>query len=443
MQFNSIAFLFAFFPLFLVVYFLVPKAWRQAVLALGSLVFYYQTGSNKILTMGMLVGLTLFTYLMGQWLGKKKSRDVLVFSLVILGGLMAFLKVFEGGKLFAAGMSFYMFQMAAFLIDVYREKLEPEKNLLHFSAQKIMFPKLMMGPLMDPVDLQHQVQNPDICYTSFHRGLQDLILGLGLKVLLADRVGGLWAQAGVIGYQSISTPFAWLALLSYAMRLYFDFWGYSLMAKGIGRMLGFYLPENFLDPYASGSVSAFWRRWHASLGAWFRNYIYIPLGGNRKGNLRTILNLAVVWLFTGLWHGVGGNYLLWAGILFFFILNERLWLRKYLEKTTVLRHVYTVLVILLSWIPFAIGNWDSMVMFTGRIFGFAGETLNPRDFIVWGKEYMWLLLSGVFFMTPMPRAIWNKIKNYALTDALLVVLLWVTVFFIATSAQDPFMYFDF
>ena len=443
MQFNSIIFLFGFFPLFLAVNYILPKSWRIGWLAAASLIFYYYAGSNKLLILGLLVGTTLFSYLVAQGFRKPGRKWLLTFGLLVLAGVLIFLKVYDGGKHLPAGLSFYLFQMAAYLVDAYRQRIEPDRNFLKFSAQHIMFPKLLMGPLMNPKELQDQVERPDWRYNNFHRGLQEIILGLALKVLLADRIGGLWAQAGVIGYESISTPFAWLALASYAMRLYFDFWGYSIMAQGIGLMLGFYIPDNFLDPYASRSVSEFWRRWHASLGAWFREYLYIPLGGNRKGTLRTLLNLMVVWLFTGLWHGVGGNYLLWALILYVCVVNERLWLRKVLDHTNVLCHVYTVGMILLSWIPFAIGDWDSMLIFAGRIFGVSGNVLNPGDYLVWGREYLWLLVSGVVLMTPWPKRVWKKIKNYAWTDVLLFVLFWVVMFYIATSAQDPFMYFQY
>ena len=244
-----------------------------------------------------------------------------------------------------------------------------------------------------------------------------------------------------MGYESISVPFAWLCLVGYAMQLYFDFYGYSLMAIGIGRMLGYELPENFLHPYISKTVSEFYRRWHATLGAWFREYLYIPLGGNRKGTVRTIVNLAVVWLFTGLWHGVGGNYLLWAGFLFLLIVNERLWLGKILKKLPLIGHVYVVFVILLSWVPFAVGDFSQMVVFLGRLFGLGGQVLNPADYILWGRDYAPILLSGVILATPLPAKLCARLKNTLLGDILILVLFWVVVYFISTAAQDPFLYF--
>ena len=442
MQFNSIEFIFCFLPLFLAIYYLFPNAWRNTALLCGSLVFYYFAGSNKILIMGLLIGTTILTYWIGRGLWRKRT-GLLAFGLLTLLALLAFLKLYDGGKHLPAGFSFYLFQQAAYLMEAYHRNIKPEQSLISYSAQIMMFPKVLMGPLMDPADLRRQVQHPDFSWEGFHAGLQEIIVGLGLKVLMADRIGGLWAQAGTIGYESISTPFAWMALVSYAMRLYFDFWGYSVMARGVGHMLGLHLPENFLDPYASKSVSEFWRRWHATLGTWFRKYLYIPLGGNRKGLLRTLWNLLVVWLFTGLWHGVGGNYLLWAMILYLLVVNERLWLGKLLKAVGPVSHLYTVVAILLSWVPFAIGDWDRMIIFFQKLFGMGLPALSETDYLVWFQEYQWLLLAGVVFATPLPRYVWNKIKKYGLTDVLLFVLFWVAVYFICTSAQDPFMYFQY
>ena len=289
--------------------------------------------------MGVLCVCTLLTYLAGLAVAKSASKKVLGFYLFVLASILIYFKLYEGGAYLPAGMSFYLFQMAAYLIDVYRCQVKPVHNLLAFSGQMVMFPKLLSGPLMEPKYLQLQDRFCASNGSHIHEGLQTLILGLGLKVVLANRLGGLWSQVAVLGYENVSTPFAWMALAAYAMKLYFDFWGYSLMANGLGKMLGYDLPENFIDPYASKTVSEFYRRWHATLGAWFRDYLYIPLGGNRKGTLRTILNLAIVWLFTGLWHGVGGNYVLWAAFLFVMIVNERLWLGKLMKRSHVICHV--------------------------------------------------------------------------------------------------------
>lgn len=443
MQFNSISFLFCFLPLMLAAYYIFPHAGRNVVLILGSLVFYAFAGSNTAFTLGTLFVLALCTFFVSPALTKPRRGWLLGLVLGVYTVVLAFFKCYEGGKYLPAGMSFYLFQLAAYLIAVFTGRIAPDTNVLQFGTQVTMFPKLLSGPLMDPADLQSQVRMPEYSLESFHRGLQLLILGLGMKVIVANRVGGLFGQAGALGYDSISTPLAWLALIAYSMQLFLDFWGYSLMAMGLGKMLGFHLPENFLDPYASKSVSEFYRRWHATLGAWFRENVYFPMGGSRKGTFRTVLNLLVVWLLTGLWHGIGGNYLIWAGILVFFIILERLFLRKLLDRSHVLCHVYTVFVIVVSWLPFAVGDWGQMCTYFGRLFGMGGQVLNPQDYLIWGREYLWLLVAGAVLATPLPRMLWSKIKDSWVTDIVLLVLFWITVYFIATSAQDPFMYFQY
>lgn len=443
MQFNSIQFIFGFLPLFLAVYYIFPPKARNVVLILGSLAFYTFSSSGNYRPAVLLVLCTVLTFLAGLTLSRPSRGWLLAVYLLLMAALLTFFKVYAGGKHLPAGMSFYLFQMAAYLIDVYRLKFLPERNLLAFAGQMTMFPKLLSGPLMNPRQLQLQCKYITPSYDEFHEGLQELIVGLGLKVLLGNRLGGLWAQPAIIGYKSISTPAAWLALIGYAMQLYFDFYGYSMMAIGLGRMLGYSLPRNFNDPYAAKSVSEFYRRWHVTLGSWFREYVYFPLGGSRKGKLRTVLNLAVVWLLTGLWHGVGGNYLLWAGFLCLLIINEHLWMGKLLKKTHVIGRLYTAFVILLSWIPFAVGDWNQMLVFCGRLFGFCGEALNPRDFILWGRDYVGILAAGVVFATPLPRKIWEKVRYSTAADIVLFVLFWVVVYYIATAAQDPFLYFQF
>lgn len=442
MQFNSIEFIFYFLPLFLAVYYIFPAKLRSTVLLAGSLAFYAFASNGNYWWVAVFAACTLACYGAGLTFESAHKKILLVVYLSALALLLAFLKVFSGGRFLPAGMSFYLFQLAAYLIDVYREKLQPQRNIVDFSSRIAMFPKLLSGPLMNPVQLhEEEERKPD--HQQIHEGIQLLILGLGMKVILANRLGGLWAQPAIVGYTIISTPAAWLAIIAYTMQLYFDFYGYSLMAMGLGKMLGFELPKNFDNPYASKTVSEFYRRWHMTLGLWFREYVYIPLGGNRGGTLKTILNLAVVWLFTGIWHGVGGNYLLWALFLFLMIVLERMFLGKWLKKSHVLCHIYLVFVILLSWVPFAIGDWNQMVTFIGRLFGIGGAAVNPRDYLLWGEGYFALMAAGALLATPLPEKLWNKIRHTIAADILLVVLFWVAVYFISTAAQDPFLYFQY
>ena len=441
MQFNSIGFLFAFFPLFLIAYRLIPGKARSGFLVLASLGFYILAAGWQAAV--LLVIITFLAYFAQCWLDRVRRGWLLGICLGLTAAVLIFFKLFRGGAYLSAGMSFYLFQIAAWLIDVYRGNIPSEPNILTFSEQIVLFPKLLSGPLVKPRELAEQAEKRRFSLENVYSGLRLLILGLAMKVLIANRLGGLWAEPAVIGYAHISTPAAWMALTAYAIQLYLDFWGYSLMSMGLGKAIGYDLPENFLDPYASRSVSEFYRRWHATLGAWFRDYVYIPLGGSRRGTGRTLLNLAVVWLFTGLWHGVGGSYLLWAGFIFLLIVLERLFLKKLLDRSRILSHVYVVLAIFLSWVPFAIGGWGDMVTFLGRLFGLGGPAANAQDFVQWVPIYAGLLAGGAFLMTPLPRKIWNKVKNSVFTDLFLVVLFWIVVYYIATAAQDPFLYFQY
>ena len=443
MQFNSTPFLFLFLPVFLALYYLPPAHRRTPLLILGSFVFYAFSCSGQYWTLLLLLGAVVLSYGAGLVFDLRKDRSLLAATLGLFGLTLIFLKVFAGGKYLPAGASFFLFQVSAYTVAVYRDKAPCERSFRAYCAQTVMFPKLLSGPLMDPKELstQHRQAKPD--GKNLHDGLQLLIIGLGLKVLLANRLGGLWAQPAVLGYENISTAAAWLSIVGYTMQLYFDFFGYSLMAIGIGKMLGYDLPANFRDPYASKTVSEFYRRWHITLGAWFRENVYFPLGGSRGGTGKTIFNLAVVWAFTGLWHGVGGNYMLWAGYLLFFIILEKLFLGKILNKSRILCHLYLVPVIVISWIPFAIGDFRQMILFCGRLFGVGGNLCSALDFGEWIRMYAWLLGAGAFLMTPLPGKIFHRIRGKLWTDIVLVVIFWLVVYFISTAAQDPFMYFQY
>ncbi len=440
MQFNSIPFIFTFLPIFLLVYYLCPWKLKNAALLLASVLFYGLCVAWKPLPLIALFMITAVTYCAGLLL-EKPGRKVFFWAvMILLAGILVFFKCYAGGRFLPAGMSFYLFQITAYLVCVYQGKMRPEGNLVRYGLSVMMFPKILSGPMADPVSLQKQITKRQSSLKGLHNGLQLLIIGLAMKVALANRLGALWSQADVVGYAHISPIFAWLALCAYVMKLYFDFFGYSLMAVGLGRMLGFQLPHNFIDPYCAKSVSEFYRRWHITLGAWFRENIYIPLGGNRKGLARTILNLVIVWALTGFWHGVGGNYMLWAAILVFFIILERLFLGKLLNKSKVLCHFYVVPLIFLSWVPFAIGDFEQMCIFFGRLFSLGPAMFAAEDYPIWIEKYGLMLSLGAFLMTPIPRFLWKKLEKTWVADVLCFILFWVAVYFIATAAQDPFMY---
>lgn len=434
MQLTSISFLFYFLPLFLAVYYITPEKERALVTLIGSVLFFVLQDGIPLWQVLLALGLTGAVFLVGVFPG---HRVTIPLTLGVMASMLVCFKCYDGGRWLPVGMSFYLFQMAAYLIDIRRKRLEPETNLVRFGTQILMFPKLLSGPLVEPQRLKEQVKWPRTSQIRFHSGLQELVLGLSLKVLVADRVAGLWDQAWVIGVDSLSWAVAWGALIAFALRLYLDFHGYSLMAVGLGKMLGFELPHNFDEPYSARSVSDFYRRWHRSLTGWFRNYVYIPLGGNRNGKLRMIRNVLAVWILTGAWHGNGGNYLLWGLILGTLIINEKLWLGRLLEKMPIGSHVYTIFAVLISWIPFAIGDWGQMWTFVGRLFsvGSGGGGLLLR--------YFPIMLIGILFATPVPGLLVDAFRDWIWFDIILFVLFWFSVYQISTAPQDPFLYFKF
>lgn len=433
LELFGISFLFYFLPLFLSIYYITSDKNKYLTVLLGSVAFYFLQDGIRWWQVTIAVVMVLVTFALGLRL--QKQRNLLPVGLLFLGGVLVFFKCFRGGAFLPVGMSFYLFQMGAYLIDIRQGRTVPERNFFSFGAQILMFPRLLSGPLMEPAQLQAQMANPKINQFRFRAGLQELVLGLALKVLLADRLGAVWSQAKIIGFESLSAVYSWTALAAFALRLYFDFWGYSLMAVGIGKLMGFELPHNFNSPYAARSVSDFYRRWHMTLTGWFRRYVYIPLGGNRKGKARTAVNILVVWSLTGLWHGVGGNYLLWGLSLGGVMVAEKLWLGKHLAQMRIAPHIYTVAVILLSWVPFAIGDAGHIYLFLERLFAREGVELAYWMFP--------LVLTGGVFATPLPEWLFHRYREKLWFDCILFVLFWVCIFFVSTDGQDPFMYFNF
>lgn len=277
-------------------------------------------------------------------------------------------------------------------------------------------------------------------------GLRFFIAGLASKVLLADRIGILWHEIQVIGFESISTPLAWMGAFAYSLMLYFDFSGYSLMAVGVGRMLGLTLPENFRYPYAARSFTQFWRRWHITLSSWFRDYVYIPLGGSRKGKGRTCLNMLAVWLLTGIWHGNGWNFLLWGLLLWLLLTAEKLFLRSWLEEHGICARLYMLALIPVTWIVFAITDLKELAVYLSRmfpVFGAVQGNVNGADFIKYGKMFWPLFLLGWFFSRPWAESWYRKTKENPLWTAVWLAVFWVCVYYLANTSGNPFLYFSF
>lgn len=448
MAFSSLEFIFQFLPIFLAAYYLTPAAYRNWTLLAGSLVFYFVGVKNKLWAMALLAVMVLVTYVAGLLLEREKPnrKAALVLSLSALFGCLAAFKyagVFTGDTpVLPLGISFYTFQMTGYLIDVYRHDISPDRSFPLLSTNFLLFPKLISGPITPYGELASQLECRTYSGRRFDDGLRDFVMGLGLKVLLADRIGSLWTQIGVIGYASISAPLAWLGLIAFSLQLYFDFYAYSVMAVGLGKMLGFQLPENFRHPYTARSMTDFWRRWHITLGLWFRKYVYIPLGGNRDGDLKLVRNLLVVWLLTGIWHGSTLNFLLWGLFLFLLIAVEKLWLGQFLKAHKIFSHVYMFFAIVLGWMLFAITDLSQLGLYFIRLFSFF-DAVSCADFVRFAKQYGLLVVLGAVLAMPGPAKLWKKIRLSPLATVLLVIVFWASIYYLSIRVNDTFMYFSF
>lgn len=460
MLFSSIPFLYTFLPCVLILYFLVPGWLKNTVLLLSSL-FFYAWGEPRFVV--FMVIAIVQGYVFGLLAEKfrdrpKKAKLCLWASAVVSLGLLGYCKYADffisgfntltGLSLpllhvaLPIGISFYTFQILSYVIDVYRGDVTAQRNLIDLAAYVAMFPQLIAGPIVRYADIAPQLKHRTHTLADAAYGARRFILGLSKKVLLANVLYEL-----ISAYKSaanVSVLFVWLYAAAYVLHLYFDFSGYSDMAIGLGRIFGFHFIENFNYPYISASVTEFWRRWHMSLGSWFRDYVYIPLGGSKKGEGRTYLNLLVVWLFTGLWHGSTLNFLLWGLFLFALISLERLGWGKVLRRSQVISRLYMLLVIPLSWMLFAIPSLKDIGSYIGRLFAFSGGTaVHARDFLVYGRQYAVVLVIGLLVSTPLPEKLWRRIRTSPLGTVLLLVLFWVCVYCMAVATNDPFMYFSF
>jgi alginate O-acetyltransferase complex protein AlgI len=342
------------------------------------------------------------------------------------------------------GISFYTFQIISCVVDVYRKEIKEELTFFRFATYVTMFPKILSGPITSYGEISDELTTRKYNIFKIEMGLRLFILGLGMKVLVADRIGMLWNDIQTIGFQSISTPLAWLGSMAYSIQIYLDFQGYSLMAIGIGRMLGFHLPNNFNHPYMSKSVTEFWRRWHMTLGMWFRSYVYIPLGGNRYGMKRLVANLFAVWILTGLWHGASWNFILWGFLLFLLILLEKLFYKPMLDRSRILARLYMLFVMPVTWMIFAINGSKNLIIYLGRMFGFShGSNVNQYDYIRYLSQYKWLFLIGGFLCFPYGRRLFNRFQNSLACTIFLLFLFWYSVYLISNGVNNPFLYFKF
>ena len=452
MVFSSLTFLCLFLPLTLSVYYLCPGRWRNVVLLAASLVFYAWGEPRYVLLMILSI---LVNYGFGLLLGREDRLRRLwlilsvVFNLAMLGLfkyadlLVRTFNALTAGQLpllglaLPIGISFYTFQAMSYTVDVYRGRTAAQKNPIRFGAYIAMFPQLIAGPIVRYSDVETQLAERQVTSEDFAGGLIRFSVGLAKKVLLANQLGSLWALA------SAGTPsalLAWLGALGFALQIYFDFSGYSDMAIGLGAMLGFRFPENFNYPYTAGSVTEFWRRWHVSLSTWFREYLYIPLGGNRRGPARQMLNLAVVWTLTGLWHGADWNFMAWGLYYFLLLAAEKLFLLRWMERAPLLGRILTLLAVTFGWVLFACET-AALPGYLAALFGKQGFLADGDLYIL--RKYLLLLLVGALGCTALPHRLFARIRSFWPKAVGSLALLFLSLTFLIADSFNPFLYFRF
>ena len=467
MVFSSLEFIFIFLPAFMTAYGLSPKKYKNAVLFLGSTLFYSFGVVNKpsdIIYVVLFLATLLVNLIIGEFIEafRKNAKVWLVIGIVFNFWWLLFFKytgfVFTNiNNIFHAdltvkniilpiGISFYTFQNVSYIIDVYRKKAKAETNIINYGAYISMFPQLIAGPIVTYQTVADQLKKRTHNIKKVENGLKTFTIGLGYKVLLANRLSGLWSDAANIGYESISSKLAWMGIFAYSFQLYFDFCGYSLMAIGLGEIMGFTIPKNFDYPYMSVSMTEFWRRWHITLGTWFKDYVYIPLGGNRGGAKKLIRNSLIVWAFTGLWHGASWNFVLWGLVLFGLQMLEKFYYGKFLNDHKVVGHLYMLLVIPLTWLLFAITDFHELGVYFKRLLPFIPQkttAVMENDYIKYWKIYGKFFIAAFIFSTRLPEMIYKKLKNTIIVDLILLAVFWASVYCMYKGMNDPFMYFRF
>ena len=450
--FNSLTFLFRFFPVFLAIYYLTPARFREIVLFFGSIAFYAMGAGYMALG---LTALTIINYVLGQMVFsadkgglKDRNRKAFYAAVFIDAGSLILFKVLSGltdKVVLPLGFSFYLFKMISYQADLFRGEITRRPDIIDTVVYFTMFPQVTQGPIMRWNNVGFEKRERTVSAKAFSDGLFFFVLGLGMKVLLADRLSLLWNEIEKIGYESISTPLAWMGAVGYSMRLYMDFWGFSLMAAGIGMMLGFHFVVNFLHPYWACGVADFYRRWHLTLGTWFRDYIYIPLGGSRKGVLRTIRNLVVVWLLTGLWHGITPNFLLWAGILVILIIWEKYVAAGLIDAMPLIGHLHVWFFVPLTWVVFAIPDMRGLKNYFMRLFPFFGSGINVNtgDFMKQLMIYWPYFVFGLLLCTPHWYRLIVKNRRRMPVILFMTAVFWLSVYRIVIAESNPFMYFSF
>jgi Predicted membrane protein involved in D-alanine export len=459
MVFSSLVFLFRFMPAVFLLYYLVPAKWRNGLLAAAS-IFFYIWGELKFLP--LMLYSTILDYSCGRAIEASgenllRRKIALAFSLVGNLGALFFFKYADFfiqnlnslfgstipalGLALPLGISFYTFQTMAYTIDVYRRTVPAEHNFIDYTAFVTLFPQLVAGPIVKYTDVNRELKHRTLELPQIQAGIFTFIMGLGSKVLLANNLGTLWASVQASGIDRISTPLAWMGIIAYSLQIYFDFSGYSLMAIGLGAMLGFHFPQNFNYPYISRSITEFWRRWHMTLGSWFREYVYIPLGGNRVRPARQYFNIFVVWALTGLWHGASWNFVCWGLYFCVLLCIEKAFLLPYLTQSKVVSRIYTLLLVVVSWVLFSLTDFALITQFLHRMFVFAPGS----DWIYALRNYALTFLLAVIFATPLPAKLRERLGRWRVPVCTLfaAAVFLLSVAWLVDSTTNFFLYFRF
>jgi len=466
MVFSSLEFLFLYLPVTLIIYFAVPFRIRNLFLLVISLLFY---GWGEPLYVFLMAGTIVIDYAAGYILEKNRQKGRLIVALTVIVNLLflGFFKYYDFfienlrlipglsslkplGLTLPIGISFYTFQALSYVIDVYRGDARVQKSLASFGAYVTLFPQLIAGPIVRYKDVDDQLRERDHSVSLFASGLRTLIAGLSKKVLLANTAGAMWDTFSALPQNERTVFGAWLGIIFYSFQLYFDFSGYSDMAIGLGKMLGFKFLENFNYPYISRSITDFWRRWHISLSSWFREYLYIPLGGNRHGTLATYRNLFIVWLSTGFWHGASWNYLLWGLYYFILLACEKAFLLKLLSRLPrALGHIYSLFFIVIGWLLFVSEDIGAGFVYLGNMFGQGvGAGLAGGGFLYQLLRNIPFILILAVASTPLPKKLFWKLYGRSsafrwIGTAVAAALAVICVAFLVDSTYNPFLYFRF
>ena len=467
MVFSSAFFLFIYLPIVLFAYYITPLRWRNAVLLVFNLIFY---GWGEPVYIVIMFLSTAIDYTHGMLVDRCKrrgndrgARRAVASSVIFNLALLFFFKYwdFVAQNLAAAGIgfipvlglelpigiSFYTFQTMSYTIDVYRGDTKVQHSILNFGTFVTLFPQLIAGPIIKYKDLGDQIDHRDHTAERFASGVQIFMVGLAKKVLLANNIGMLWDVYKATPVSELTVAGAWLGVLAFSFQIYFDFSGYSDMAIGLGRMLGFEFLKNFDYPYISRSITEFWRRWHISLGTWFREYVYIPLGGNRVGPARLCLNLLIVWGLTGIWHGASWNFLFWGLYFGVLLMLEKVFLRRWLEKLPgVVGHVYTLFLVLVSWAIFAVEDLGQLGGYLSAMFGAAQGGAYNGEFFYYLSSYLPTLVVLALASTPLAAGLWGRLslrKRQVLLPLLVLAGLLLCTAYLVDATYNPFLYFRF